>query len=131
MTISILITLMIFVLQFYFDPSQLTKFNLFEITITSLLIVGFALMHFYNMLTEQKEYYFVTIGIIIYMLGATVLFLIGNLSQNLSNEIKYLSWTLNAFLVVVYYLIILLEWKMSLKKKKIIKTQVNTFSELE
>ncbi|WP_341694674.1 hypothetical protein [Flavobacterium calami] len=130
-TISILITLMIFVLQFYFDPSQLTKFNLFEITITSLLIVGFALMHFYNMLTEQKEYYFVTIGIIIYMLGATVLFLIGNLSQNLSNEIKYLSWTLNAFLVVVYYLIILLEWKMSLKKKKIIKTQVNTFSELE
>lgn len=118
---SIALALIIFGIQFYLDPSQWNKFNLLAITITSLLIVGFALIHFYNMLTEQKEYYYVTIGIIIYMLGATVLLLIGNVSLNLSNDIKYLSWTLNAFLVVIYYLIILFEWKMSFRKSKAFK----------
>lgn len=118
---SIALALIIFGIQFYLDPSQWNKFNLLAITITSLLIVGFALIHFYNMLTEQKEYYYVTIGIIIYMLGATVLLLIGNLSLNLSNDIKYLSWTLNAFLVVIYYLIILFEWKMSFRESKAFK----------
>ncbi|WP_243236435.1 hypothetical protein [Flavobacterium pectinovorum] len=69
------------------------------------------------MLTEKKEYYYVTIGIVVYMLGATVLLLLGNLSSNLCNEIKYLSWTINALLVVVYYLSILFEWKVSFSKK--------------
>ncbi|WP_163407484.1 hypothetical protein [Flavobacterium ajazii] len=116
-TVTITLALIIFGIQFYLDSSQWTKFNLLEITITSLLIVGFALIHFYNMLTEPKEYYYVTIGVIIYLLGATVLLLIGNLSQNLSDDIKYLSWTLNAFLVVIYYFTILFEWKISFKKQ--------------
>ena len=37
------------------------------------------------------------------MFGSTVLFLIGNLTIGLSDDIKYLSWRLNAFLFIVYY----------------------------
>ncbi|MET3027519.1 hypothetical protein ABXT06_12620 [Flavobacterium sp. UW10123] len=113
---SLLIALLILFVQFVMDSSQFLKFNLFEITLTSLLIVVFALLHFYNMLTENKKYYYISMGIVFYLLASTVLFLIGNLSTGLSADLKYLSWQLNAFLLIVYYLIILFEWKVSFSK---------------
>lgn len=114
--VSLLIALLILLVQFLMDSSQFLKFNLFEITLTSLLIVVFALLHFYNMLTENKKYYYISMGIVFYLLASTVLFLIGNLSTGLSADLKYLSWQLNAFLLIVYYLIILFEWKVSFSK---------------
>ncbi len=104
-------------IHYYLDPSQFLKFNLFEIAVTSLLVVVFAMMHLYNMLAAEKEFYYVTIGIIIYLLGSTVLFFVGNLIIGLSNEFKFLTWTLNAILVIVYQLFILFEWKKSFYKK--------------
>lgn len=115
---TLIIALLILGIQFIMDSNQFLKFNLFEITLTSLLIVVFALLHFYNMLTENKRYYYVSIGIVFYLLASTVLFLIGNLSTGLSADLKYLSWQLNAFLLIVYYLFILYEWKVSFLKKE-------------
>jgi hypothetical protein len=115
---TLIIALLILGIQFIMDSNQFLKFNLFEITLTSLLIVVFALLHFYNMLTENKRYYYVSIGIVFYLLASTVLFLIGNLSTGLSADLKYLSWQLNAFLLIVYYPFILYEWKVSFFKKE-------------
>lgn len=118
--VSISLGLVSFVLiaRLFFDPDLLFKFNLAQITVTSLLTVVFALIHFYNMITENKQYYYLTIGVIGYMFGSTVLFLLGNLTTGLSNDFKYLSWRLNAFLVIVYYLFILFEWIKSFSKKR-------------
>ena len=115
---SLIIALLILSVQFIMDSSQFLKFNLFGITLTSLLIVVFALLHFYNMLTENKKYYYITASIVFYLLASTVLFLIGNLSTGLSADLRYLSWQLNAFLLIIYYLIILFEWKVSFSKKE-------------
>ncbi|URM37034.1 hypothetical protein [Flavobacterium anhuiense] len=115
--ISLVLALLVLIVQFINAPQEFLKFNLFEITLTSLLIVVFALLHFYNMLTENKKYYYVNIGIMLYLLSSTVLFIIGNLTSVLNNEVKYLSWQLNAFLNIVYYLFILFEWKVSFSKK--------------
>lgn len=106
-------------IQYIFDPGMFSKFNLFEITITSLLVVFFALLHLYDMLTDKKEYYYITIGIIIYLLASTILFLVGNLTIGLSENLKFLSWTLNAVLVLVNQLFVLYEWKISFYKKTI------------
>lgn len=114
---SLIIALMVLGVQFIMDPNQFFKFNLFEITLTSLLIVVFALIHFYNMLTENKEYYYISIGIVFYLLTSTVLFLVGNLSPELSADLKYITWMLNAFLIVVYQLFILYDWIKSNPKK--------------
>ncbi|RXM41772.1 hypothetical protein BOW57_19500 [Flavobacterium sp. YO64] len=114
---SLIIALMVLGMQFIMDPNQFFKFNLFEITLTSLLIVVFALIHFYNMLTENKEYYYISIGIVFYLLTSTVLFLVGNLSPELSADLKYITWMLNAFLIVVYQLFILYDWIKSNPKK--------------
>lgn len=114
---SLIIALLVLGVQFIMDPNQFFKFNLFEITLTSLLIVVFALIHFYNMLTDNKEYYYISIGIVFYLLTSTVLFLVGNLSLELSLDLKYITWMLNAFLIVVYQLFILYDWIKSNPKK--------------
>ncbi|NWL03431.1 hypothetical protein DM790_21610 [Flavobacterium collinsii] len=116
--VSLILALFVLMIQFINTPQEFLKFNLFEITLTSLLIVVFALMHFYNMLTENKAYYYVSMGIIIYLLSSTVLFIIGNLTSTLNNDVKYLSWMVNAFLNVIYYLFILFEWKVSFSPKR-------------
>lgn len=109
--------LLILITRLFCDPGLQFKFNLFQITVTSLLTVVFALIHFYNMITENKQYYYLTIGVIGYMFGSTVLFLLGNLTIGLSDDFKYLSWRLNAFLFIVYYFFILFEWMKSFSKK--------------
>ncbi|OXA73325.1 hypothetical protein B0A67_04640 [Flavobacterium aquidurense] len=115
---SLVSALLVLGIQLCIDVTQFLKFNLFAITITSLLIVVYALLHFYNMLTSNKEYYYLTIGVIFYLLTSTILFLVGNLTIGLSNEFKLMSWTLNAFLILVYYLFILFEWKVSFSLKR-------------
>lgn len=114
--ISLSAALLVLAMQFMMDWSQFLRFNLFAIALTSLLIVVYALIHFYNMLTETKSYYYASIGVVFYLLASTVLYFIGNLTHNLSNEFKFLSWELNAFLIIIYYFFILYEWKKSFSK---------------
>jgi hypothetical protein len=109
--------ILIFCIQFLLEPKEFLKFNLFAITLTSLFCVVFGLLHFYNMLTEKKMYYYITIAVIFFMLGSTVLYLVGNLTLTLSLDVKYFSWKLNAFLFLIYQLVILYEWKVSFLKK--------------
>ncbi|MCD0472191.1 hypothetical protein [Flavobacterium sp. JAS] len=118
--VSLIACLLTLGVQFLIDSSQFLKFNLFEITLTSLLIVAYALLHLYNMLTESKRYYYISVGIIIYLLGSTVLFLIGNLTPELSMDVKYLTWMLNAFLSLVYQFFILYDWIKSFSKKALL-----------
>lgn len=115
--ISLIIALLVLGVQFCMNSSVFLKFNLFEIILTNLLTVIFALFHFYNMLTEDKTYYYVSVGLIFYLLASTVLYLIGNLSIGLSDDIKLLTWMLNNFLVFCYQLFILFEWIKSFSKK--------------
>lgn len=113
------LSLIILLIQYFIDPSLFFKFNLLEITITSLLVVGFAFFYLYELLTREKKFYYVTIGLIIYLLTSTVLFLIGNITIVLANDLRFFSWTLNAFLVLVNQFFILYEWKVSFSKKSI------------
>lgn len=117
--VTLVLVSFVLIARLFFEPGLLFKFNLAQITITSLVVVVFALIHFYNMLTDNKQYYYLTIGVIIYTFGATVLFLLGNLTIGLSDDFKYLSWRLNAFLFIVYQFFILFEWIKSFSKKTI------------
>ena len=116
---SMIVSSLLLLLDYWFYPELFFKFNLFEIALTSLLVVLFAIMHLYNMLLEDKEYYYLTIGIIIYLLASTVLFFVGNVTTGLSDEFKLLTWNVNSFFVIVYQLIILFEWKISFYNKAI------------
>ncbi|MGO4820917.1 MULTISPECIES: hypothetical protein [unclassified Flavobacterium] len=92
---------------------------MFEIFVTSFLVIIYAVMHFYNMLNDKKEYYYINIGILSYLSGSTILFFVGNLTAELSPKISLLTWTLNAFLLIVYYLLIVYDWNKNFSKKAI------------
>jgi hypothetical protein len=117
--IGFFIGLLALTVQYVYDPSLFFKFNLFEIFITSFLLIVYATFNFYNMLNEKKEFYYINMGLLLYLFGSTVLFFVGNLTAKLSVELSYFTWTLNAFLVIVYQLFILMEWYKSFSKKEI------------
>ena len=71
------------------------------------------------MLNEKKEFYYINMGIFMYLFGSTILFLVGNLTTVLSPKMSLITWILNAFLYIVYQLFILVEWKKSFSKKSI------------
>src|SRR3970040_1450210 len=106
-------------IQYVSDPGVFFKFNMFEIFVTSFLLIIYAVFHFYNMLNGKKEFYYVNIGILFYLFGSTILFFVGHLTTKLSPKISLLTWTLNAILLIIFYLLIVYEWNKSFSKKAI------------
>jgi hypothetical protein len=117
--IGLISALLVLILQYLNEPNLFFKFNLVEIFITSFVLIIFATFHFYNLLNEKKEFYYVNIGISIYLFGSTVLFFVGNLMTTLSPEFNKIPWILNSFLYIIYQLFITYEWKISFSKRAI------------
>ncbi len=103
----------ILIVQYLIHNELFFKFNLFEIFITSFLIIIYSTFHLYNMLNGKRDFYFINLGILIYLFGSTVLFLVGNLMNSLSSELNELTWILNSILYIIYQIFILAEWKKS------------------
>jgi len=102
--------------QYLSDKQLFLKFNLFEIFITSYLLILYSMFHFYNLLNKEKNYYYINTGILIYLFGSTVLFISGNLINTLKLESRNIVWLLNAFLIVVYQLFIFIEWRIRARR---------------
>jgi hypothetical protein len=117
--IGFVLVLLTLAIQYGLKPELFVRFNLYEIFITSFLLIIYATFHFYNMLDEKKEYYFINMGILLYLFSSTILFLVGNLTIKFSAKFTFITWILNAGLIVVYHLFIMYEWKVSYYKKKI------------
>ncbi len=115
-------TLLALAIQYASDFSLFLKFNLFEILITSILLILYATFHFYNMLNEKKEFYLINMGILFYLFGSTILFLVGNLTIVLSPKMNKITWIMNSILYIFYQIFILVEWKKSFSKKREFKT---------
>ena len=120
--VCLILVLSALAIQYVNDFSLFLKFNLFEIFITSISLILYATFHFYNMLNEKKEFYFINMGILFYLFGSTILFLVGNLTIVLSPKMNKITWILNSILYVLYQIFILLEWKKSFSKKREFKT---------
>lgn len=114
--IGFVLVLLTLGIQYGLKPQLIMKFNLYEIFITSFLIIIYATFQFYNMLDEKKEFYFVNMGVLLYLFASTILFLVGNLTVNFSKNFNLITWMLNAGFYVVYQLFILYEWKISYSK---------------
>lgn len=116
---SLVVVLLILGVQFAYDNTLFFRFNLLEIVITSIVLVVLASFHFYNLLNEKKEFYYVNMGVLIYLLGSTILFLVGNLMTSLSAEFNKIPWVLNSFMYLLYQIIIIYDWKRRFSNNKI------------
>jgi hypothetical protein len=116
--ITLVLALLSLVIQYSIRPDLFFEFNLYEIFITSFLLIIYATFHFYNMLNGKKVFYYINIGIILYLFGSTILFLVGNLSIMLSSKYYKVPSRINYILYIVFQLFILIEWRKSFYKNK-------------
>lgn len=107
---GLILCLSILGIQYYYNPLLFFKFNLLEIFITSFLTLIYALFHFYNILNESKQYYYLNTGIFIYIFGSTVLFMSGDILSTFDKSYGKIIYTLNGLLYVVYQVYIFIEW---------------------
>ena len=116
--ITLLIVPVILIIQYILNPRLIFVFNLLEVFICSFSIVIYATFHFYNMLNEKRKFYFINIGILIYLFGSTIIFLTGNiLIMKPTGLGRYIS-TINVVLYIFYLTLILIEWKKNYSKIK-------------
>jgi hypothetical protein len=115
--ITCVLALLSLVIQYSVRPDLFFKFNLYEIFITSFLLIIYSTFHFYNMLNDKRVFYYINVGILLYLLGSTILFLVGNLSITLSSKYYKLPSRINYILYIIFQLFILIEWKKSFSKK--------------
>ncbi|WP_431242780.1 hypothetical protein ACQ9BO_24035 [Flavobacterium sp. P21] len=120
--IGFVLVLSTLIIQYSLKPEMFFKFNLYEIFITSFLLIIYAVFHFYNMLDEKKEFYYINMGLLLYLFASTILFLIGNLTTKFSKDFSMITWTINAILVIVYHIFFLYEWKVSYFRTKTINS---------
>ncbi len=120
--IGFVLVLLTLAIQYGLKTELFFKFNLYEIFITSFLLIIYATFHFYNMLDDKKEFYFINMGVLLYLFASTILFLVGNLTVKFSDNFNMITWMLNAILYVVYQLFVLYEWKVIFFNKKAINT---------
>lgn len=116
---GLVVALIILGIQYCSDTSLFFRFNLFEIILTSFILIVWASTHFYNLLNEKKEFYYANIGILMYLLGSTILFLVGNLMTSLSPTLNQIPWIINSFLYIIYQIFILFDWKDRYSRKEL------------
>jgi hypothetical protein len=110
--IVLIVCSLLLVIQYLLDWSLFFKFSLFEIFITSLPLITYATFHLYNLLSEKKQFYYITIGLLIYLFGSTIVFLTANLLISIKSRVVFEQiYNLNVYLYVVYQLFILYDLK--------------------
>lgn len=106
----------ILIIQYMIDPEKYYVFNLFEIFVTSYSIIILALFHLYNILDTQKKYNYISLGLLLYLISSTVIFLSGNLYTVMNRKLHKEIWVFNVVMFIVYQIFILAEYLSSRRK---------------
>jgi hypothetical protein len=109
----------ILAIQYYQLPALFWQFNLFEILTISFILIGYSLIHLYNGLGEEKKYFYFSIGLIMYLLCSSIIFMSGNLELVFFYEPYIDIWVFNSILYIIYQLLVFKEWKTLTKNNRI------------
>lgn len=115
---NLVITTGIVLLNLNVDKDKWFNFSPTEILLTSVSIIVYSTFHFYNMLSNKKEFYYINCGVLIYLFGSTVTFLPRNLHMKLDMKFYEVLQFLNVVLYIFYLLFIFIEWIKLVKAKK-------------
>lgn len=116
---TLTIILIILGVQYTWTPDLFLKYNTIGIIVTSTVLISYSIIYFFNYIADKElKLYLVNSGILIYLLGTILLFSIANTGLKLSKDIDAALWILNAFIYLVFQIIILVQWFSDRKKKK-------------
>ncbi len=112
--VSVLFYISLFI-QYYQDPSVFWRFNLFEILFISITLIIFGLTYLYSTLGEQDTYYNISIGLILFMLCSSVIYISGNYDLVLWQNPFIDIWIFNYLFFIIYQIFITKQLKVFLR----------------
>jgi len=114
--VSVVTTLGLFI-QYCLHPDIYFTFNSIGLLITSCIIILYAVMYLFELLSQKLPFHYVTVGIFIYYLSSCLIFVSAPSIASFNVEISIFIWKINAILFIVYQLLILWEWKQTFYHK--------------
>jgi len=111
--INLVVVLLILGFQYYQSPSLYWKFNYFEIGITSILLILYSFIYFYENIKGTFKYHYFCIGLTFYLTSSCLIFLTGNTQLVFMEKPIYLDiWIFNSLFFILYQIFIYKEWKL-------------------
>jgi len=97
-------------------PSKFFQFNIYEIIITSIPLVIYSFIFFFQRVgNSEGKFLFVISGFLLYTICSTLLFATGNIEASIK---KYI-WYCNVSLYLVYQILIFIEWYKHFRKPEV------------
>ena len=109
--INYVVVTLIIIGMYVVDAGSFWRFNLFEIAATSALLIIYALIHLNNTLGTEKKYFYLVIGLILYLLCSSLIFLFGNYELVFIEDPYIDIWIFNTVFYIIYQVLIFAEWK--------------------
>jgi hypothetical protein len=97
--------------MYIYNNELFWQFNLFEISSTSALLIVYSLIHIFNTLGKSKKLFYLIIGLILYVLCSSLIFLFGNYELVFIEDPYIDIWIFNTLFYIVYQVLIFVEWK--------------------
>lgn len=109
----LILVLILLAIQYYREPDLYWSFNLFEIGVTSVLLISYGLIFLIQNLRKTKlNYLYFTNGLVIYLISSLSIFLTGNTDSVILTEPFLLDfWFFNSLFYILYQFLIFKEWK--------------------
>jgi hypothetical protein len=110
--VTFIVVWIVLAVHYCLNPALFWQFNLPEILSISFILIIYSLIHLYNNLGEEKRYFYFAIGLIMYLLCSSIIFMSGNLELVFWLDPYIDIWIFNSLLFIVYQLLIFKEWKL-------------------
>lgn len=105
--------------QYIWTPDLFFNYNIIGIITTSTILISYAITYFfYHIGDKELKLYLVNSGLLIYLLGTILIFSIANVGLQLERDLERALWILNAFIYLVFQIIIMTQWFFDRKKKQ-------------
>lgn len=105
--------------QYLIKPNLYYEFNSVGLLVSTCVLVVYAVMYLFELISRQMAFHYVIIGIFIYYISSLLIFASATTIMSFTVEMGTFIWNINAFLFIVYQLLILWEWKQNFYLKPI------------
>jgi hypothetical protein len=106
--------------QYAWTPQLFFEYNTMGVIVTSSILILYSIIYFFHYISDSElKLYLVNSGILIYLLGTILLFSIANIGLKLASDIEIALWILNAFIYLVFQIIITTQWFHDRRKNNI------------
>jgi hypothetical protein len=102
-------------IQYFNNPNLFWQFNVPEIVIISIVLICYALIHLYNCISEQKKYFHFSIGISLFLLCASIIYMSGQYELVFWRNPLIDIWIFSSLFFIVLQVFIFKEWKKQIK----------------